>query len=159
MKQRVLRLAAKIDALTLRERVLVFAALAASIVFIVHFSVLGPMFKKQAALRVQIAQQQNNLAGIDGEITSKVQAYALDPDADARLRLAALAAETAQLGDKLRAMQRGLVAPERMGPLLDTILRANGQLRLVSMRTLPVSSVGESALPPASQPAPGALPH
>jgi MSHA biogenesis protein MshJ len=159
MKARLLRLAAKIDALTLRERVMVFAALAASIVFVVHFSVLGPMFRKQAALRAQISQQQNNLAGMDGEITGKVEAYAVDPDAAAKARLDAVAAEVAQLGDGLRAMQKGLVPPERIAPLLDTILRANGQLQLVSMRTLPVSSIGESALPPAPQAAAPRLPH
>jgi MSHA biogenesis protein MshJ len=153
MKAPLLRLAAKIDALTLRERLMVFAALAASIVFLVHFSVLAPMFKKQAALRAQISQQQNNLTGIDGEITHKVQAYAVDPDAAAKARLDAIAAEAAQLDDSLRAMQKGLVAPERIAPLLDTILRANGQLKLVSMRTLPVSSVGEGALAPAPRPA------
>jgi MSHA biogenesis protein MshJ len=43
-------------------------------------------------------------------------------------------------------MQKGLVAPERMAPLIDTILRANGRLQLVSMRTLPVSSLND---PPA----------
>lgn len=153
-----MRLAARIDALTLRERVMVFAALAASIVFLVYFSVLGPMFKKQAALKAQISQQQNNLAGLDGKITQKVQAYALDPDAQAKTRLATVAADAAQLADQLRAMQRGLVAPERMAPLLDTILRANGQLKLVSMRTLPVSSVGEGALPAATQAPAPALP-
>jgi MSHA biogenesis protein MshJ len=158
MKQRLLRLAAKIDALMLRERAMLFAALAASVVFLVHFSVLGPMYKKQAALRAQISQQQNNLSGIDGEISQKVQAYAVDPDAAAKARLDAVAAEAAQLGDSLRAMQKGLVAPERIAPLLDTILRANGQLQLVSMRTLPVSSVGESALPPRPQPGAPRLP-
>jgi MSHA biogenesis protein MshJ len=35
-------------------------------------------------------------------------------------------------------MQQGLVAPERMAPLLESILRANGHLKMVSVRTLPV---------------------
>ena len=53
-------------------------------------------------------------------------------------------------------MQNGLVAPERVAPLLETMLRANGRLKLVSMRTLPVSSLsdlgkddaGQDASPP-----------
>jgi MSHA biogenesis protein MshJ len=145
MKQRWIMLAARINALTVRERVLVFAASAAAIVFVAHTLVLGPMLRKQATLRAQVSQQQNNLAGIDGEITQKVQAYQNDPDASTRARLAAVRAESAQLGENLRAMQKGLVPPERMAPLLDTILRANGRLQLVSMKTLPVGSINDLA--------------
>jgi MSHA biogenesis protein MshJ len=49
-------------------------------------------------------------------------------------------------------MQKGLVAPERMAPLIDTILRANGRLKLVSMRTLPVSSLNDAPADPAQSP-------
>jgi MSHA biogenesis protein MshJ len=156
VKQRWLALSARIDALTVRERVMVFAASAAAIVFVAHSLVLGPMLRKQATLRAQISQQQNNLAGIDGEITRKVQAYQIDPDAPVRERLAAVKAEAAQQGENLRAMQKGLVPPERMAPLLDAILRANARLQLVSMKTLAVGSVNEMAAAPGAQPAPDA---
>ena len=157
MKARLLELMARIDALTLRERGLMFAAVAAVIVFIGHSAVLGPMYQEQDALRRQIGQQQNNLLGMDGEIAAKLQAYQVDPDAPAREKLAAIRQETATLGDSLLAMEHGLVPPERMAPLVDTILRANARLKLVSMRTLPVESMsalgGQAA---ATAPAAGA---
>jgi MSHA biogenesis protein MshJ len=159
MKQQVLRLAARIDALTLRERVLLFAAAAATIVFVVHFIVLGPMYKRQAALRAQISQQQNNMTGIDGEISQKVQAYGVDPDAAARSRLDAVAAESAKLGERLRTMQTGLVAPERIATVLDTLLRANGRLQLLSMKTLPAIPVGVDAAGAPKAAAPAAAPE
>jgi MSHA biogenesis protein MshJ len=158
MKQQVLRLAARIDALTLRERVLLFAAVAATIVFVVHFIVLAPMYKRQAALRAQISQQQNNMTGIDGEISQKVQAYGVDPDAAAKSRRNAVAAESAKLGDRLRTMQTGLVAPERIATVLDTILRANGRLQLVAMKTLPAISVGAESAGASKAAAPAAAP-
>jgi MSHA biogenesis protein MshJ len=144
MTRRWTEFAAKIDALTLRERMLLFAALAAFIVFVAHAASLGPMLRKQAALRAQISQQQNNLTGIDGEITHKVQAYQVDPDAATRERLAAAKTEAARLSESLRAMQKGLVAPERMGALLESLLRANGHLQLVSMKTLAVGSLNQA---------------
>ena len=76
-----------------------------------------------------------------GEIAAKVQAYQVDPDAPAREKLQAIRQESAALGDSLLAMEHGLVPPERMAPLVDTILRANARLKLVSMRTLPVESM------------------
>lgn len=144
MKQQWTRLATRVDALSLRERIMVFAACAAAIVFLMHFFALGPQLRKQDALNAQITQQQNNIEGIDNEILARVEAARNDPDAAVRTRLAAVRRETEELGGQLRAMQNGLVAPERMAPLLDSILRANGRLTLVSVRTLPVESVLEA---------------
>ncbi|WP_229425002.1 type II secretion system protein GspM [Massilia sp. Se16.2.3] len=145
MKERLIALGARIDALTLRERVLLFAAVAASVVFLMYFFGLKPMFARQEQLRGQIVQQQNNIEGIDNEIRQKIEAAQVDPDAPTRTRIATVRAQTIALAEALRAMQNGLVAPERMAPLLDQILRANGRLQLVSMRTLPVESVLHAA--------------
>jgi len=151
VKEQWLKLAARIDALTLRERVLLFVSAVTVLVFSAYFFVFGPMFKKQAALRLQISQQQNNLAGIDGEITQKVQAYQIDPDAPTRERILAVKTEMAQLDDRLRAMQRGLVAPERIAPLLESILRTYGKLQLVSVRSLqPGAPASNTPAPPAA---------
>jgi MSHA biogenesis protein MshJ len=148
MKRYWQQYASRVDALSLRERVLVFVAAAALVVGSAYLAGLGPLLRTQAELRAQIRQQQNNLAGFDGEIVQKVKAYENDPDAPNRHRLDVVKAESIQLGEGLRAMQKGLVSPERMAPLIDTILRANGRLQLVSMRTLPVSSLNE---PPPSE--------
>ncbi|QOL49101.1 hypothetical protein [Massilia litorea] len=152
MKQQLARLATRVDALSLRERVLLFAAITALYVFLMHFFSLGPMFAKQELLRTQIVQQQNNLEGIDSEISDKVKAAQVDPDAPTRERIAAVRAQTEALATSLRAMQNGLVPPERMAPLVEAILRANGRLQLVSLRTLPVEPV-QGAAKPASTPA------
>lgn len=149
MKAQWLKLAARIDALTLRERVLLFAAAVAVLVLFAYFFVFGPLFAKQAALRLQISQQQNHLTSIDGEITQKVQAYQIDPDAPTRARILAVKTEMAQLDDRLRAMQRGLVAPERITPLLESILRTHGKLQLVSMRSLQPGAAADNAPAPA----------
>lgn len=161
MIKRLRALGARIDALSMRERMLVFVALAAVIVFAAWIGGLGPLLNRQAELRAKISQQQNNLAGMDTEIAQKIKEYQNDPDAAVRDRLKAVNAESAQLSENLRAMQKGLVAPERMGPLIDKILRANGRLKLVSMRTLAVTSLNEP--PPAEaqaikQPDPKAAP-
>ena len=142
LKDGLIRLAARIDALTLRERVLLFAASAAGIVFLAWFFGLKPVFARQQALQRQIVQQQNHIEGIDNEVRVRVEAAQVDPDAPAREQLAAVRGETEALAGSLRAMQNGLVAPERMAPLVETILRAHGRLQLVSMRTLAVEPVG-----------------
>jgi MSHA biogenesis protein MshJ len=163
MKQRWLAFAARIDALSQRERILVFAATAASLVFLGQTGVIGPLLRKQELLRSEIVQQQNSIAGINAEIIQKLKEAEADPDAAARARLGETRAESTRLGDSLRAMQQGLVPPDRVAPLLESILRANGRLKMVSVRTLPVeplSGIGAGkgkgaggALPEAAEPA------
>ena len=165
MKQQWLKLAARIDRATLRQRIGVFFAAAFVVLYLLYMLVFDPLLREQARLRAQINQQQTTMAGIDTSMTSLVDAFARDPDAASRQRLAAARAETRTLGESLAAMQKGLVAPEQMAPLLQTILRANGRLQLVALATLPVTAVGGPAPAPASAsagttpaPAPAATP-
>jgi MSHA biogenesis protein MshJ len=156
MKQRWLAFAARIDALSQRERILVFAATAASLVFLGQTGVIGPLLRKQELLRSEIVQQQNSIAGINAEIIQKLKEAEADPDAAARARLGETRAESTRLGDSLRAMQQGLVPPDRVAPLLESILRANGRLKMVSVRTLPVeplSGIGAGKEAAAAEPA------
>ena len=138
MKQRWQALSARIDAMSQRERLMVFGALLAVLLFIGHMAVLGPLQRRQDVLRAQIDQQRNNIEGVNAEIVRKLEQAAVDPDAPVRQRLQAVQGETERLGSELRAMQHGLVPPEQIGPLLESILRANGRLKLVAVRTLPV---------------------
>jgi MSHA biogenesis protein MshJ len=142
MKQRWLKFAARIDALSQRERIMSFGATAAVLVFVAQMGFIGPLLRQQALLRGQIVQQQNNIAGINEEITQKLKEAEADPDAPLRARLGETRAESARLSESLRAMQQGLVPPERVAPLLESILRANGRLKMVAVRTLPVEPVG-----------------
>ena len=141
LKQRWTTFSARVEALSQRERVMVFGAVLAAMLFIANVTVLGPLLRKQDALMAQIEQQRNNLAGIDAEIAKKAEEYGNDPNEVLRQRLGAVRAERARMGESLRAMQQGLVPPERIAPLLEAILRANGRLKLVSMKTLPVGTV------------------
>ncbi|TQK11183.1 hypothetical protein [Herbaspirillum sp. SJZ107] len=138
MKQRWQVLAARIDALSQRERVMVFLAVLATLALAAQFIVLGPLQRKQDALRTQLAQQKTAIAATNAEIVRKLEQARQDPDAPLRARLQAVRGETERLSSDLRAMQRGLVPPERIAPLLESILRANGRLKLVAVRTLPV---------------------
>jgi MSHA biogenesis protein MshJ len=156
MKRQWLKLAARVDALSQRERIMSFIASAAALAFIAHFIAIGPLLRKQELLRSQVVQQQNNIAGINEQITQKLQEAEADPDAPVRARLAAVREESGRLTETLRAMQQGLVAPERMAPLVETILRANGRLKMVSLRTLPVeplSGIGAKQGAAAADPA------
>lgn len=145
MTQSWLKLAARIDVLTLRQRVGLFAACAFVVLYLFYLYAFAPLLREQTHLRAQISQEQAAMAGVDGQLTSLVEALARDPDATSRTRLTAARLETRTLGDSLAAMQKGLVAPEQMTPLLQSMLRANGRLQLVALTTLPLTEVGGGA--------------
>lgn len=143
MKQAWLRLAARVDALAERERVLVFVCVLALLAFLGQSLVLGPIQRHQDLLRQQIERQRATLVETNEAVARVVAAAGVDPDRAQRERLLGLRRDNEQLEQGMRAMQSGLVAPERIGPLLESILRANGRLKLVSLRTLPVASLSE----------------
>ncbi|MBA5606710.1 type II secretion system protein M [Duganella sp. FT3S] len=148
MKAQWIKLCTRLDAMTLRERGMVFVAVAASIVFLAYTMVLEPLLAKQKVLLAQINQQQNQIAGIDREIAQMAAAFVVDPDAEGRARLQSLQKQIDEGSAALQNMQKGLVAPEKVAPLLEHILRGNGKLRLLSMKTLPVSGLSEARLEP-----------
>ena len=145
MKARLLKLAERIDALHPRERIMMFAAAAGVIVFVIHGIMLAPALRKQQSLSAEIRQQQNNLSGMDAEIVALVMAHQIDPDQSSRARLSSIVDQSAALTASLRAMQTALVAPERVAPMLETIMKANSRLKLVSLGNLPVEQMNGSA--------------
>lgn len=153
MKQQLLqqwiKLSTKLDAMTLRERAMVFLAVVAAILFLIYTISIEPLLAKQKLLQMQIKQQQNQIAGIDTEIGFKAQGFTVDPDAPVRAKLKTVQADIDKASAGLMAVQKGLVAPDKIAPLLEHLLRGNGKLRLMSMKTLPVTGMNEAALPQA----------
>jgi len=145
MKEQWLKLVAQIDALALRERVAIFAGLTLALVYLVYMLVAEPLMAKQRLIQQQITDQGAKMVQLQGQIDARIASAKADPDAAARLHLEALLNEQTALGTSLRTVQRGLVAPEKMAPLLERILQANGRLKLMSLRSLPVTTVNEAA--------------
>jgi MSHA biogenesis protein MshJ len=93
------------------------------------------------------------------EIMQKVKSRTEDPDAANRVQLQQLKQQVAQLNASLTEMQKGLVPPERMAALLEDILKRDGSLRLMSLKTLPVANIAEAVTgtAPASSASPSAV--
>ncbi|OBV38258.1 type II secretion system protein GspM [Janthinobacterium psychrotolerans] len=155
LKQGWHKLAARLDALTLRERVMGFGAGAALLIFLLFSLLLNPLFAKQKMLNETIARQQQTMATIDAEILLKIRGNSVDPDAQERHSLERLRQEMTGLGTTLRTAQSGLVAPDRIVFLLERLLRQHARLRVESLRTLPSAPAGTAA---AAAPVAGAVP-
>jgi MSHA biogenesis protein MshJ len=159
LQQQWIKLSTKLDAMTLRERVLMFVAVTAAILFLIYTLAVQPMLERQKRLLAQIKQQQNQTAAIDMEIMAKAQGFVIDPDAPVRGQLQLTRTEIDRISAGLLAVQKGLVAPERIAPLLENLLRGHGKLRLMALKTLPVAGMNEAmATSPAPAPPAAAMP-
>jgi MSHA biogenesis protein MshJ len=156
MKRSWLQFKARVEALQPRERIMAFGAAVVVLVFLANTFVFSPLSRKEAALRSTLQQQTITLGGIAADIEGKARAYGNDPNEALRKRLGELRAETARTSEELRTMQKGLVPPERIAPLLEAILRANGRMKLVSLKTLPVTTLADGSTPAPAAPANGA---
>lgn len=144
MKRYWTRLAGRIDAMNQRERVLVFAMLAAVTIALLNALLIDPLWARHDAYARQIKQDQDGISAIQAQLQSLLQASGKDLDAGSRARLQKLKQDIAQTDETMRAMQKGLVQPDRMPALLEEILRHEERLQLVSMKTLPAAGILDS---------------
>lgn len=148
----------RVDALMLRERVMIFAAATVALVALVNLLLLDPVSAKQKQSSQQMKLQQGKLREIQANIQVLAAAQGIDPDAASKARLAQLKRQIAEMNTRLESTQQSLVPPEKMATVLEDILRRDRQLQLVSLNTLPTTGLKELATPVATAPAAQGLP-
>lgn len=133
--------AERIDNASLRERVLLFLATALVLVFLVNVTLIKPLRDAQRRLSSDIAQNERELRTIQGEVQRLARARGAEPDARNRERGAVLRAELATLDSQIAEEQRRFTPPQRMREVLEEMLQREKRLRLIDLKTLPVSDL------------------
>lgn len=135
------RYAERIDNATLRERVLMFAAAALIVIFVVNATLIQPLRDTQRRLGADIAQKEAELRTIQGGLQSMMQAQRVDPDARNRERIAQLQLEVKSLDASIADEQRRFTPPQRMRQVLEEMLERGKRLQVLDMKTLPASDL------------------
>ncbi len=141
MKEGFKRYAERIDNATLRERVLLFAAAALIVVFVVNATLIQPLRDTQRRLGADIAQKEAELRAIQGGLQRMMQAQRVDPDARNRERIAQLQLEVNSLDASIAEEQRRFTPPQRMRQVLEEMLERGKRLQVLDMKTLPASDL------------------
>lgn len=148
MKAQFKQWAERIDARSLRERLLIFGMAALAVVMLVTSLALDPLTAKRKALLQQLSEQEERVAASRLQIQALIAARSADPDAALRNRLAELKTRIGQNEEKLAAFQQGLVSSDRMAEVLKDLLSRNRGVRLVALRTLPMTALTGDAVKP-----------
>jgi MSHA biogenesis protein MshJ len=139
------KISAKIDAMSKRERVLVFVTVVILVLSLLNALLLDPLFARQKSLRQQISQQQQQMNEIQSQIAVLLQENSPNSNSPQRNQLRQLMQEIAEGNAFLNSKRESLVPPEKMAEHLRQLLNRNNSLHLVSLQTLPVTSLLEQA--------------
>jgi MSHA biogenesis protein MshJ len=143
------QMTARFDAMSLRERVLVAAALLAAIVMIWMLAVLDPMSGKQRALDAEKAALEEQIAAAKLGIET---ANATDPTTLALAKEKKLQATLDDINTQLASKSAGLIPPERMVQVIHDVLGKQHGVALVSLHNKPVTSLVQSVAPTPAKP-------
>ena len=149
LPQTLQRYADRVDAMSLRERVFIFLAVAVALVAIADSALFEPILKGQKAGSLRIQQQQDEIRTMQAQVQAYAQARSGEGANARRQRLEKRKVELAALDREIGEKHRGLVTSERMAKMLSEIVKRNPDVELVSLRTLGATGLANA---PASVP-------
>jgi len=140
------RYADRLDAMSLRERVLIFLAVAAVMIAVADTALFDPILRRQKASSQRIQQQEDEIRTMQLQVQAYAQARTGYSANAKRQRLEQRKLELATLDRELAARQSALVPPERMAKMLYEIVKRNPDIELVSLRSLPATGLTQSIM-------------
>lgn len=127
----------RVNAMSLRERLLVLGLVVAALLIGWQSLLMDPLERRRGAAIAELDGMRQRLATLE-----QGQSAAGDPLSEALNKEKALQAETARLEAELAATAAALVPPDRMADLLRSLLERQRGLRLVSLEKLPAEATG-----------------
>ena len=138
MKEQWLKLAARYDALQLRERWLIALAVLGGMVLVAYSLVIEPALQRSQLADRNIAEQRAQMSSLQAQMAA-LQSSAQDPEAVVRAEVDDLRRQLGEMAGRLEILESSLVPAQRMSGLLEDMLGRNSGLRLLSLKTLPVA--------------------
>lgn len=152
MRDRLNKYLGKVDAMALRERVLIFVAIAFALVTMINSLFLEPLLAQQKHFSSLVVQQQEKMKETQAQLNDMLTARQLSKYSPQRERIRQLHEQIAQGDAFLNNTRDKLVPPEKMAHLLEDVLSSNTRLQLVALNTLPVTLFSEPTADAAKNP-------
>lgn len=127
----------RVDAFSLRERVLVLLALLALIGIVWDSALMRPLETSRKRLQPEVANLRAEVDRINSTIEELADKGGLDPDRLLHDQVTQARTDISDLDKQLGGLTQGLIAPEEMVELLKQLIARTPPLQLVSLRTLP----------------------
>lgn len=148
LKQRWQYWALRIDAMSFRERVLVFLALAGVLISLMFVGLIEPELKRQDQMQQITAGLQQEMLDQRAQLADRNRLRQSGHDSE----LTRLHNQTRAIENEVKAREAGLIPPKRMVAALKTLLADNSGLTLHSLETEPARpALGDPATDQAAE--------
>jgi len=137
----------RIDAMSLRERALVFGAGALVLVALAKIVLIDPELVRQRTTSRITQQNRIEMRAVQTQIQTLVRERNADPNAPLRARIAALKKQIALNDTEIDNEQRRFTSPERMRDMLEEMVLGQRGLTLLELNTIPAAEVTAAAGP------------
>jgi len=141
VKEQLKHYVERVDDATLRERVLLFGAAALVLLYVVNLLLIQPLRDTQRRLGLEVGKSAQELRTVQTELQRLARERQADPEAQHRQRAVDMRSEIAALDARIQQEQRRFTTPQRMREVLREMFERDKRLRLVDLKTLPVTDL------------------
>lgn len=146
MKALWLSLLQRIDARSLRERVMLLVVALAAVVALADTLFIDAARRVHSADQARLADAHARLAALQAQEAELRARLAVDPDAGIKTRLGTLRRELNQADARLAAAVARFISATEMSRVLRALVTRTGGLRLEGLRSLPPSPIDTGAI-------------
>lgn len=136
MKQMLDKLQTRIDEKSLRERMLLFLVIIALLYLAWQSLLMAPMEAQQKKLLSRLEGVRNEIAKLELQTQAILKRRDVDPNAINRQLLSQYEEQIEALEEQIRNSIKGLIKPQQMASVLESVLTRDTDLSLVSVRNL-----------------------
>lgn len=144
LKKQFQGFANRIDAMSLRERALIFVTLLVALYFLAVNALFGPLNIERDRLQQQLNQMRQETQALELQVQS-LAATGEDPEAVKRNKLEALRENLKVMDAELGRVTTGLVSPREMARLMEQMLLKNRGLQVIRVESVPAAPLQEGA--------------
>jgi MSHA biogenesis protein MshJ len=140
-----------VNALSVRERLLVIIGVIAVVFLLWDKVLLSPLEVKAKQLEDGVKRQQQNLEKVRVQQQQILDRAGKDPNKGILKQIDAINEAIEELDETLRGMTVDLIDPQQMAIVLEEVLTRRTDLKLVRVEALPPESLGQQILDDASE--------
>jgi len=139
------KLAERIDALSLRERGIMFVTVLVVLYFAASGLVFGPLHAQQQRMENELKGRFNQIATINAQVQQTIHAATRDPDKENEARLKVLRGQIGRVDPQLANVTQALVSPRDMARFVEQVLTRNKALQVLRVESIPPAPVEAAA--------------
>lgn len=136
MVTRVQRVKEKYESLSCREQWLIVGTVFVAVLVLWFLLAGDPLQTRNQHLSADLGQLTLQVERLQRQQQRLIERRAADPNRDLKERIARLNAQLQQLDIRLAEKFHGLIEPQKMASVLESILQKNGRLKLLSVKSL-----------------------